>query len=807
VKGMKARICAGLLAAAALTLPATALGGHGLRLLDHPAPSFSQPAPLSSTVNSGGQGAKWELIDTIPMGNPLTDIDFFTSGGNTYASVGTLAIGPNGGGQTIVQLTSGNQVAPDFVSSHPSAACISQPDQALGLQHDVEATPKPPGVPMNTQNPSAVQGDAQLLLDATDNPGRCHDQGTVGFSPPVNPPALPPGVTPGPQGGLEIVDVMNPGAPVEIGLTSHIGEAHTVNLDPKRPHIAYAVTADSVTRSADSSDFDGDGNTTELVRQNENPNSSQRFNLDGFEVVDLSSCMNFPPGTTIEQKRTACRPEVYRYRYPTDRMALGHDPDLQTGRFAIHGCHELEIYPNDLLTCGSITSLIALDMSGAFNDMGTPNDFTDDKPRGTPLPCRVRGTTSAPPFATGASITDCVDGTGAGNDDLTVAQWLRSGAPSLEGVEYLGSIHHQGRPDFQGTGDISDLDSTQDIEIDHEAEVTHSRQFLIATDERGGGVLPPAASCTPGGDNKAGNGGVHFYDFDGLHTNGPLSAEQEHRAYARTPAGDKAIFRAPVRTQARATVCTAHVFQQIPEENRIFMGWYSQGTQVIDFVEHPDGAVEPKQAGWFIPENANQWVSHIFKTELNKDCSRTYWGATGDFSLGEAGRNAIDVYKVTLPPPPIPAGTGPCGLVAGAQPGGPCAQRIRGTKRADNLVGSIAGDTINARRGKDRVKARAGEDCVKGGGGRDVATGNAGKDQLKGGGARDRLKGGAGGDQLRDTLSGRDILNGGKGRDRLQARGGGRDLVACGPGRDRAVVNKADRTTGCERVSERARRR
>ena len=39
--------------------------------------------------------------------------------------------------------------------------------------------------------------------------------------------------------------------PKEIGLTSHIGESHTVNVDPKRPHIAYSVTSDSVGVAAD----------------------------------------------------------------------------------------------------------------------------------------------------------------------------------------------------------------------------------------------------------------------------------------------------------------------------------------------------------------------------------------------------------------------------------------------------------------------------------------------------------------------------------------------------------------------------
>ena len=74
-------------------------------------------------------------------------------------------------------------------------------------------------------------------------------------------------------------------------------------------------------------------------------------------------------------------------------MSLGHT--LKTGSNAIFGCHELEIYPDDLLTCGSGNALIVLDMTGAFDDSGTPNDFSDDKPRGTPLPCRVRASSTA----------------------------------------------------------------------------------------------------------------------------------------------------------------------------------------------------------------------------------------------------------------------------------------------------------------------------------------------------------------------------------------------------------------------------
>ena len=84
------------------------------------------------------------------------------------------------------------------------------------------------------------------------------------------------------------------------------------------------------------------------------------------------------------------------------------------------------------------------------------------------------------------------------------------------------------------------------------------------------------------------------------------------------------------------------------------MGWYSQGTQVVDFTEK-NGKIDFKRAGYFIPEGANQWVSAIFKVERNPDGTTTYFGATGDGIVGDAGRNGIDVYKVTLPAAPAAA--------------------------------------------------------------------------------------------------------------------------------------------------------
>ncbi|MFN2468683.1 MAG: hypothetical protein ABR521_11205, partial [Gaiellaceae bacterium] len=213
---------------------------------------------------------------------------------------------------------------------------------------------------------------------------------------------------------------------------------------------------------------------------------------------------------------------------------------------------------------------------------------------------------------------------------------------------------HQGRP---GDNTPPPYNSLDDIQISHEAEETHSGNFLLATDERGGGVVPPGAGCvTSPGDNVAGNGGIHAYRSAQLLLASPSGPDAQAKdlawqSYASKPGGGKAVYRVPVRTQPQPNLCTSHVFHQIPGQNRIFMGWYSQGTQVIDYVEHPNGTFEFREAGWFIPANANTWTSAIFKLKQNPNGTFTYWGATGDFNLGTAGRSAVDIYSVTLPPP------------------------------------------------------------------------------------------------------------------------------------------------------------
>ena len=240
-----------------------------------------------------------------------------------------------------------------------------------------------------------------------------------------------------------------------------------------------------------------------------------------------------------------------------------------------------------------------------------------------------------------------------------------------------------GREDSVGALEPA-YDSAEDVDFDHELEFTDSRKFIIGTDERGGGVTG-GAQCSPGADLSFANGGLHAYSVDRLQKTTPTGddpaarAAEAFKAYAKDSSGNKAIFRTPIETRPQATFCTAHVFQQIPGENRIFMGWYSQGTQVIDFTENKDGTLDFKRAGYFIPELANEWVSAIFKVERNADGTSTYYGATGDGVVGDAGRNGIDIYKVTLPPAPVPPNrVPPANAPPGTNPNAPITPGLPG---------------------------------------------------------------------------------------------------------------------------------
>ncbi len=81
---------------------------------------------------------------------------------------------------------------------------------------------------------------------------------------------------------------------------------------------------------------------------------------------------------------------------------------------------------------------------------------------------------------------------------------------------------------------------------------------MITSDERGGGVVPGGASCSPGVDNERGNGGLHFFPTQNFTTDPPRDAAGSQALYAKTGKGERAIYRTPINTPApQGTFCTS----------------------------------------------------------------------------------------------------------------------------------------------------------------------------------------------------------------------------------------------------------
>ena len=55
--------------------------------------------------------------------------------------------------------------------------------------------------------------------------------------------------------------------------------------------------------------------------------------------------------------------------------------------------------------------------------------------------------------------------------------------------------------------------------------------------ERGGGVAPPGATCSPGVDNPIGNGGIHAYRVGALQQSTPGTPDEAFASYAEEAAG------------------------------------------------------------------------------------------------------------------------------------------------------------------------------------------------------------------------------------------------------------------------------
>jgi hypothetical protein len=161
---------------------------------------------------------------------------------------------------------------------------------------------------------------------------------------------------------------------------------------------------------------------------------------------------------------------------------------------------------------------------------------------------------------------------------------------------------------------------------------------MFVTDERGGGVVPPGSSCSPGIDNPYGNGGAHAFDI----------SDPSNIHYATTPDGRKSVYISNAVVPAE-TFCDIHVIEQVPGEQRFVAAYYTQGIKIVDYFVDAQGHLQFRERASFTLPNANTWAAEQFKIVDNADGTKTYFIAADDIHRG------IDVVRWTGPPNPVGA--------------------------------------------------------------------------------------------------------------------------------------------------------
>ncbi|MGH2778869.1 MAG: hypothetical protein ACRDJB_09495, partial [Actinomycetota bacterium] len=183
------------------------------------------------------------------------------------------------------------------------------------------------------------------------------------------------------------------------------------------------------------------------------------------------------------------------------------------------------------------------------------------------------------------------------------------------------------------TGNTNEfVPSDQGVAVSHEADPVFGGDFMLVTDERGGGVIPGGATCTTGIDNPFGNGGMHVFDI----------SDPDNPKYALTPDGEKAVFISDNVTTA-PTFCNIHVIEKIPGEQRVVMAWYSQGIKVVDYFVDGNGRWSFDEVASYQLPGADTWTAEDFKIVNNDDGTRTYYFMASDITRG------IDIVSWTGP--------------------------------------------------------------------------------------------------------------------------------------------------------------
>lgn len=153
---------------------------------------------------------------------------------------------------------------------------------------------------------------------------------------------------------------------------------------------------------------------------------------------------------------------------------------------------------------------------------------------------------------------------------------------------------------------------TLDMTISHQAEPNHDRSLLIVEDESavdGYLVGAPGAVCGKAGSGSAAFdvGSTMFFPMAEDGTVSDRTGSMPVGSYNRS-------------FEPHTATCTAHVFWQAPDENRLTQAWYSSGARIIDFSD----PANPYEIGSFDPEGDTMYWSakahrgYIFATDMTR---------------------------------------------------------------------------------------------------------------------------------------------------------------------------------------------
>ena len=183
---------------------------------------------------------------------------------------------------------------------------------------------------------------------------------------------------------------------------------------------------------------------------------------------------------------------------------------------------------------------------------------------------------------------------------------------------------------------------TPQIEYAHQDEPNHDRTLIVASDESLVGLFGGVCGSTVGA--------IYFYALGADGQWGTAGAEAKGFWGLPPTAGEGG--------------CSAHVFWQAPDQNRLVMGMYTSGVTVLDY-EDP---MNPKQLGWVEFEGrASVWGAKAHNGHVYASGARGFdvlrytgeggkaWPATaGAAEVQRATRMGLTVDSPPASPGPMP---------------------------------------------------------------------------------------------------------------------------------------------------------